>query len=88
MADQKGSRPVEAASAAPGEKRSVVRPPALAKASESGDPAVQKLLGDRWTAEQNVAMHGAAAGSSAAQAAAHGEDVARLVAELAELGFE
>ena len=51
MADSK-SRPVEAATAAPGEKRSAARP-ALAKASESGDPAVHQLLGAIYTAEQN-----------------------------------
>jgi hypothetical protein len=49
MTDSK--RPVEAATAAPGEKRSVSRP--LARASESGDPAVQKLIADMYTAEQN-----------------------------------
>lgn len=44
-------RPVEAASAAPGEQRSAARP----KASESGDPAVHKLLGDLETARRNLA---------------------------------
>lgn len=51
MTDSK-SRPVEAATAGPGEKRSAVRP-ALAKASESGDPAVHQLMADIYTAEQN-----------------------------------
>jgi hypothetical protein len=67
-----GGRPVEAASAAPGEKRSVSRPPQLEKASESGDPAVHTLLADRWTAQQN----GDADGEAQADAG------------LAELGFE
>jgi hypothetical protein len=53
---------VEAASAAPGEKRSAGRPrkeaappaaPALLKAAESGDPAVQYLIAVRTTAVQN-----------------------------------
>jgi hypothetical protein len=44
-------KPVEAASAAPGEKRSVPRP--LAKASGAGDPSVHWLLGERNTAEMN-----------------------------------
>ena len=45
-------KPVEAASAAPGEKRSVSPP--LRRASESGDPEVHKLLGDLDTARQNL----------------------------------
>ena len=49
MADSK--KPVEAATAAPGEKRSASR--LLARASESGDPAVHQLLGAIYTAEQN-----------------------------------
>jgi hypothetical protein len=65
---------VEAASAAPGEKRSAGRPrknpepagvPALAKASESGDPAVQQLLGARYTAQQNGDADGVAAADAA-----------------------
>lgn len=81
MADK--GRPVEAASAAPGEKRSVSRPP-LARASESGDGEVHKLLGDLDTARQNLA-------------AAHREGVsdpdaeqsaAAARARLAELGYE
>jgi len=56
MTDSK--KPVEAATAAPGEKRAVSRP--LAKASESGDPAVQKLLGDRQTAYRPGAAGGGA----------------------------
>ena len=69
MADK--NKPVEAASAAPGEQRAVVRP-RLAKASEAGDGYVQKLLGDRWTAEQNGDTDGAA----------------QVNAALAELGYE
>lgn len=72
MADTPKRPVVEQATAAPGEQRSAVRPPSLAKASESGDPAVQKLLGDRYTFEQ--------AGDSDA--------AARVTAALAELGFE
>jgi hypothetical protein len=45
------ARPVEAASAAPGERRAAVRP--LARGSESGDPAVQSLLAGRQTAWMN-----------------------------------
>jgi len=54
MADQKpaASRPVEAASAAPGEKRAAVRPQ-LAKAAEATDGYVQWLLAERNTADQN-----------------------------------
>ena len=69
---------VEAASAAPGEKRSAGRPrrepapsPALLRASESGDPAVHQLLGAIYSAQQN--------GDPDAEAAA--------VAELGRLGF-
>lgn len=64
-------KPVEAATAAPGEKRSASRPP-LAKASESSDPAVHKLLADIQTAQMN---------GNDEQA-----DAARTA--LAELGFE
>lgn len=49
MTEQK--KPVEAASAAPGEKRSVSRP--LEKASGATDGYVQWLLAERYTAEQN-----------------------------------
>jgi hypothetical protein len=64
-------KPTEAATSNPGEKRAASRPQ-LAKASESGDPAVQKLLADRNTAEMN--------GDSAGQA--------QVNAALADLGFE
>lgn len=50
MTDAK--KPVEAASAAPGEKRSASRPP-LEKASGATDGHVQWLLAERNTAEQN-----------------------------------
>lgn len=61
MTDSK--KPVEAATAAPGEKRSASRP--LAKASESGDPAVHQLLGAIYTAEQNGDDDAAQAGRNA-----------------------
>lgn len=64
-------KPVEAASAAPGERRAAVRP-ALAKASEQGDPSVQWLLGERNTAEMN--------GDT--------DRAAWATAELGKLGFE
>jgi hypothetical protein len=51
MADSK--KPVEAATAAPGEQRSASR--SAAPASESGDPAVHKALADLQTARQNLA---------------------------------
>lgn len=80
MADK--SKPVEAATAAPGEARSVSPPPAeppappagpkLAKGSESGDPVVQGLLADR----------------SAAQESGNPELIAAVNARLAALGFE
>ena len=69
---------VEAASAAPGEKRSVgrprkeVAPPKLLKASDSGDPAVHYLLAVR----QQAAMNDIDA------------TVEWATAELAKLGFE
>ena len=50
MTDRK--KPVEAATAAPGEKRAASRP-ALASAAASGDPAVHQLIADLYTAEQN-----------------------------------
>ena len=54
MAEQKSPspRPVEAASAAPGERRAASRP--LAKASESGDPVVHQHLGNLETARRNL----------------------------------
>jgi hypothetical protein len=79
------SKPVEAATAAPGEARSVSPPPPpdpeppaappgpeLAKGSESGDPVVQGLLADR----------------SAAQESGNPELIAAVNARLAALGFE
>lgn len=88
VAEEKSAgKPVEAASAAPGEKRSASRP-RLARASESGDPAVQKLLADRWTAQQNAAMHHGGAGSATQQKAGHEAQVAEADAALAELGYE
>ena len=50
---QRRDRPVEAASAAPGERRAAS--PNLGRASESGHPDVHKALGDVYTAEQNLA---------------------------------
>lgn len=57
-------------------RRTTTRPttaaaPALARASESGDPAVHKLLGDLETARAN----------------ADDQAVQALVASLADLGF-
>jgi hypothetical protein len=77
-------KPVEAASAAPGEQRAVSRPP-LARASESGNPEVHKVLGDLQTAQQNLAFirESHAAADPAAEAA---ERDAR--SRLADLGFE
>ena len=80
-------KPVEAASAAPGEKRAATPPSAkapLARASESGDPEVQKALGDLYTAQQNLAaVRAAQAANPAAEAAErHARD------RLAELGYE
>jgi hypothetical protein len=80
MADKK---PVEAASAAPGEKRSVTRPP-LARASESGDPEVHKVLGDLHTARQNLAVVSDAHAAEDADAEAAEADALR---RLEELGF-
>lgn len=60
MADKK---PVESATAAPGEKRSAARP--LARGSESGDPAVQQLLAGRYTAHQNGDAEAEAAADAA-----------------------
>lgn len=65
---------VESATAVPGESRAVSPPPApkLAKAAESGDPQVQKLLADR----------------SAAESAGNSDLLAEVNAALAGLGFE
>lgn len=85
-----GDRPVEAASAAPGEKRSAARPekpaPApLARASESGNPDVHKALGDLQTAQMNLGV--VAEGHDAADPdAVAAERDAR--ARLRDLGFE
>ena len=86
MADSR--KPVESASAAPGEKRSAAPPRRLAKASESGDPYIQKLLADRYTAEQNAAMAAAAADQSEADREAHEGHVAARTRQLNDLGFE
>lgn len=59
----------------------------LAKASESGDPAVQKLLADRSAAQQWLAQHAEHASRAAALQAGHKDQVAQLNAALAELGF-
>lgn len=80
-------KPVEAATADPGESRAVSPPAAtapLAKASESGDGEVQKLLGDRETARRNLEaarLQGVADPDAEASAAA-------VTARLAELGYE
>lgn len=81
-------KPVEAASAAPGEKRSASRPRQLARASESGDPQVHQLLAERQTAQMNLATHKAAAEQSKAALEGLEEDVAAADAALAELGYE
>ncbi|MBO0813552.1 MAG: hypothetical protein J2P30_00125 [Actinobacteria bacterium] len=81
MAEQK--KPVEVATAAPGEKRSVTRPP-LARAAESGDPAVQKALADLQTAQQNLAALRAAQADDPAAVAAEKDARDRL----GKLGFE
>jgi hypothetical protein len=81
-----GGRPVESASSAPGEKRSASRPQQLAKASESGDPAVHQLLAERQTAQMNLdATESAAADEDRAKAR---DDLERATAALADLGFE
>lgn len=82
MADSKN---VEAASAAPGEKRSAARPgPALPKASESGDPAVHKALGDLQTARQNLAS---VRDAKQADVAEYEADERAALARLRELGY-
>jgi hypothetical protein len=82
MAEQK--KPVEAASAAPGEKRSAARP-GLLPASESGDPEVHKALGDLHTAQQNLAVVRDAHAAEDLAAEAAEKDARR---RLAELGYE
>jgi hypothetical protein len=81
MADSK--KPVESASAAPGETRAVSRPQRV-PASTSGDPEVHKLIGDVETARQNL---DAARREGVRDPEAEESDrVSR--ARLAELGFE
>ena len=86
MADAKNpaDRPVEAASAAPGEKRSTARPGGLAKASEAGDPAVHKALADLQTARMNLAAAEAARGTEDADAK---QDEKNALDRLHELGY-
>jgi hypothetical protein len=88
MTDQKNpqGKPVEAASAAPGEQRSTSRP--LARASESGDPAVHKALADLQAAQMNQATHADLAESSAEAAKGHEETVKKAKDALADLGYE
>ncbi|HEX7163331.1 MAG TPA: hypothetical protein VF223_19100 [Trebonia sp.] len=76
-------KPPEAATAAPGEKRSAVRP-ALPRASESGDPAVHKALGDLQTARQNLAAVRDVKREDEAEFEA---DEQAALARLAELGY-
>jgi hypothetical protein len=81
-------RTVESASAAPGEKRSASRPQHLARAAESGDPAVHQLLAERQTAQMNLATHKAAAEESREALEGHEEKVKAADDALAELGYE
>lgn len=83
MAEQKStSRPVEAATAGPGEKRAASPP--LRRASESGDGEVHKLLGDLDTARQNLAA-AKREGTEDPDAEQSAKDAR---ARLAELGYE
>lgn len=83
MPDQKNpSSPVEAATAAPGEKRAASRP--LAKASESGNPDVQKAIGDLETARLNLA----AAKREGAEDPDAEQSAKAARAALRELGYE
>jgi hypothetical protein len=85
---------VESASAAPGEKRSASPPKAgpaagpKAKASESGDPAVQKALADLYTAQQNRDAAKAAQDQAEADNEGHEEQVKAAQDALADLGYE
>jgi hypothetical protein len=85
MAEAKpaAKKPVEAATAAPGETRAVSRP-SLAKASEAGDPVVHKLIGDLETARRNLDA-AQREGIADPEAEASAEQVR---AALAELGYE
>ena len=80
-------RPVESASAAPGEKRSASRAP-LMKASESGDPAVHQALAELNAAQMNAQTHKDAAEASAEAAKGHDEAVQKAKDALADLGYE
>lgn len=80
MADSK--RPVESATAAPGERRAAS--PRLARASESGNGEVQQLLGILDTARLNLAA--AKQEGVTDQDAEQSRDAA--VARLRELGYE
>lgn len=79
-------RPVESASAAPGEKRSASRP--LAPASESGDPEVHKALADLQAAQMNAQSHKDAADQANDLAEGNDEAVKKAKDRLAELGYE
>jgi hypothetical protein len=79
-------KPVEAATAAPGEKRSTSRP--LARASESGDPAVHKALADLQAAQMNAQAHQDAADQAKDAAEGNDEAVQKAKDALAELGYE
>jgi hypothetical protein len=83
MADS--SKPVESASAAPGEKRSAARP--KVKAAESGDPVAQKAIADLQTARLNLEAAKGGEGRDAAVAEAE-QAVKDAEARLADLGFE
>jgi hypothetical protein len=84
MSEQKsGGKPVEAASAAPGERRAASRP--LAKAAESGHPDVHKALADLQTARQNLAAVQDAHDTEDAEAEQAEKDA---LDRLRELGYE
>lgn len=82
MPEKNPSRPVESATAAPGEKRAAS--PRLSRASESGNGEVQQLLGVLDTARLNLAA--ADKESVTDQEAEASRDAA--VARLRELGYE
>lgn len=78
MPEQKSTKPVESATAAPGERRAVVRP----RAAESGDPAVHKALADLQTARQNLAAVRAARETQDPDAEADEKDALQRLADL------
>jgi hypothetical protein len=83
VADEAGKKPAQQQ---PAEQKAPKR--ALARASESTDPAVQKLSAERGLAQQNQAARRRNKDAADQQAAEDQKVIDERTAQLAELGYE